>query len=182
MEDSADIRPRKKVDKTGNRFLSVVIPVYNEEEVLRDFHSKLARVLNNMEIEAEILYVNDGSADDTLKIMHDLRQSDQRVSILDLSRNFGKETAMTAGLDHASGDAVILIDADLQHPPELIPELVKHWIGGYDIVYTTNVDRFGETIVKKFTTHLFYRCYKDVWTCRYTDERRRLSFTQPSCP
>jgi glycosyltransferase involved in cell wall biosynthesis len=160
MKENTDIKSKKKVVKKGNRFLSVVVPAYNEEEVLRDFHARIAKVLNNMEIEAEILYVNDGSTDDTLKIMHDLRQSDQRVSILDLSRNFGKEAAMTAGLDHAGGDAVVLIDADLQHPPELIPELVTHWIDGYDVVYTTNVDRSGETIVKKFITHSFYRLIK----------------------
>jgi glycosyltransferase involved in cell wall biosynthesis len=160
MKENTDIKSKKKVVKKGNRFLSVVVPAYNEEEVLRDFHARIAKVLNNMEIEAEILYVNDGSTDDTLKIMHDLRQSDQRVSILDLSRNFGKEAAMTAGLDHAGGDAVVLIDADLQHPPELIPELVTHRIDGYDVVYTTNVDRSGETIVKKFITHSFYRLIK----------------------
>ena len=154
------MQSKKKVDKTGNRLLSVVVPAYNEAEVLPEFHERISKVLNSMAMDAEILYVNDGSTDDTLKIMHDLQQSDQRVSILDLSRNFGKEAAMTAGLDHASGDAVVLIDADLQHPPELIPELVKHWIDGYDVVYTTNVDRFGETIVKKFITHLFYRLVK----------------------
>lgn len=160
MKDRVDVRSKKKVDRAGNRLLSVVIPAYNEAEVLREFHERISKVLNNMAMDAEILYVNDGSTDDTLKIMYELRQSDQRVSILDLSRNFGKEAAMTAGLDHASGDAVVLIDADLQHPPELIPELVKHWIDGYDVVYTTNVNRFGETIVKKFITHSFYRLIK----------------------
>jgi glycosyltransferase involved in cell wall biosynthesis len=160
MKESADMQSKKKVDKTGNRLLSVVVPAYNEAEVLPEFHERISKVLNSMAMDAEILYVNDGSTDDTLKIMHDLQQSDQRVSILDLSRNFGKEAAMTAGLDHASGDAVVLIDADLQHPPELIPELVKHWIDGYDVVYTTNVDRFGETVVKKFITHSFYRLIK----------------------
>ncbi|MGB7291075.1 MAG: glycosyltransferase family 2 protein [Thermodesulfobacteriota bacterium] len=160
MKDRVNVQSKKKVDRTGNRLVSVVIPAYNEAEVLPEFHERISKVLNSMAMDAEILYVNDGSTDDTLKIMHGLRQSDQRVSILDLSRNFGKEAAMTAGLDHASGDAVVLIDADLQHPPELIPELVKHWIDGYDVVYTTNVDRSGETIVKKFITHSFYRLMK----------------------
>lgn len=140
--------------------LSIVVPAYNEEEVLTKFHERISEVLGSIPVRAEIMYINDGSTDGTLKIMRDLRQSDARISIVDLSRNFGKEAAMTAGLDHARGDAVILMDADLQHPPELIPELVKHWIEGYDVVYTTNVERPGETPLKKFMTRLFYRLIK----------------------
>ena len=96
-------------------------------------------------VSAEFLYVNDGSHDDTLQVMHAIRERDPRVALIDLSRNFGKEIAMMAGLDHATGEVVILIDADLQDPPELIPELCLRWREGYDVVYATRVDRKGES-------------------------------------
>jgi len=127
MKQSIDNQSKEKVT-VSMELLSVVIPAYNEQRVLLEFHKRISKVLESMQLEAELIFVNDGSTDDTLKIMREFRKSDQRISILDLSRNFGKETAMTAGLDHARGDAVVLIDADLQHPPELIPELVKHWM------------------------------------------------------
>jgi len=159
MEKSADIQSKKGVNFT-DRLLSIVVPAYNEEEVLPKFHERVSSVLKSMTIDAEIVYVNDGSTDNTLEVIQHIRKSDPRVSIVDLSRNFGKETAVTAGLDHASGDAIVIIDADLQHPPELIPELVKHWIDGYDVVYTKNSDRFGESIVKRAMTRTFYRLIK----------------------
>jgi len=142
--------------------LSVVVPAYNEEEVLPDFHKRISSVLENMSTEAEIVYVNDGSTDNTLAVMQGLQESDPRVAIVDLSRNFGKEIALTAGLDHASGDAVVVIDADLQHPPELIPELVKHWMEGYDVVYAKRFSRSGEGVIKKATTFVFYRLIQMV--------------------
>lgn len=159
MEKSVDNKLKEQVT-TVNRLISIVVPAYNEQNVLKEFHRRVSKVLECMTLDAEIIFVNDGSTDDTLKIIQDLRKSDERVSILDLSRNFGKEAAMTAGLDHASGEAVVLIDADLQHPPELLPELVKYWIDGFDVVYTTNVERFGEGIVKRATTYAFYRLVK----------------------
>ncbi len=161
MKQSIDNQSKENVT-VSMKLLSVVIPAYNEQRVLLEFHKRISKVLESMQLEAELIFVNDGSTDDTLKIMRELRKSDQRISILDLSRNFGKETAMTAGLDHARGDAVVLIDADLQHPPELIPELVKHWIDGYDVVYTRNIDRGGENVVKRFITRAFYRLIKVV--------------------
>ena len=116
--------------------ISVVVPAYNEEQVLPEFHSRLAAVLDGLNLSSEIIYVNDGSRDGTLGVLHALRAEDARVAIIDLSRNFGKELAMTAGLDYARGDATVVIDADLQDPPELIPTLVKHWAeDGYDVVY-----------------------------------------------
>lgn len=159
MEKSADIQSKKGVN-FADTLLSVVVPAYNEEEVLPKFHERVSSVLKSMTIDAEIVYVNDGSTDNTLEVIQHIRKSDPRVSIVDLSRNFGKETAMTAGLDHASGDAIVIIDADLQHPPELIPELVKHWNDGYDVVYTKNSDRFEESIVKRTMTRAFYRLIK----------------------
>ncbi|MBU5637954.1 glycosyltransferase family 2 protein [Geomonas sp. Red69] len=135
--------------------LSVVVPVYNEEEVLPDFHRRLSTVMNNLGANWEILYVNDGSTDRTLQVIRGL--CDPRVATIDLSRNFGKEIAMTAGLDHARGDAVVVIDADLQDPPELIPDLVSKWQDGFDVVYAKRSVREGESCLKKSTAKLFYR-------------------------
>ncbi len=142
--------------------LSVVVPAYNEEEVLPEFHKRISAVLESMSIDAEIVYVNDGSTDNTLSVMKLLRESDTRVAIVDLSRNFGKEIALTAGLDHANGDALVVIDADLQDPPELIPELVKHWMNGYDVVYAKRMSRDGESLIKKVTAHVFSRLIQRI--------------------
>jgi glycosyltransferase involved in cell wall biosynthesis len=145
-----------------NPHLSVVVPVYNEEEVLPEFHRRLSDILNTISMGMEIVYVNDGSTDRTLSVMQGLRASDERVAIIDLSRNFGKEIAMTAGLDLGNGDVIVIIDADLQDPPELIPELVKYWLEGYDVVYAKRLSRKGESFVKKTTSHIFYRLMQMV--------------------
>lgn len=137
--------------------LSVVVPAYNEEEVLPQFHARLSAVLDNLGCDAQVIYVNDGSTDGTAVVINGLRENDGRVVLVDLSRNFGKEIAMTAGFDHAEGEAVIVIDADLQDPPELIPELLKEFHHGYDVVYAQRVSRAGEGAVKKATAFLFYR-------------------------
>ena len=140
--------------------LTVVVPAYNEEEVLPEFHRRLTAVLDIMDGPCEILYVNDGSSDGTLAVMEGFR--DPRVAVIDLSRNFGKEIALTAGLDHARGDAVIVIDADLQDPPELIPQLVARWREGYDVVYARRTSRDGDTFLKKLTARLFYRFVQGI--------------------
>lgn len=142
---------------TKRPLLSVVVPAFNEEAVLGVFHSRLSAVLHTLALDSEIIYVNDGSSDGTLSVIHALREQDPRVAVIDLSRNFGKEIALTAGLDHARGDAVVVIDADLQDPPELIPELVRHWEDGYDTVYAKRTRRDGETFLKKASAYLFYR-------------------------
>lgn len=142
--------------------LSVVVPAYNEEAVLDEFHSRLSRILALLACDCEIVYVNDGSRDRTLEVMQELRDSDPRVAIVDLSRNFGKEIALTAGLDHATGDAVVVIDADLQDPPELIPQLVAKWRTGYDVVYAQRTAREAETRFKRATAYLFYRLVRKV--------------------
>jgi len=147
-------------DNFADTLISLVVPAYNEDEVLPAFHKQISHVLDPMKIDAEIIYVNDGSTDKTFEILEQIQKSDPRVAIIDLSRNFGKEIAMTAGLDHASGDAVVIIDADLQHPPKLIPELIKYWKDGYDVVYTKNIDRAGENFVKRSMTRAFYRLIK----------------------
>ncbi len=156
MRQSTDIKSNTE-PSTSKTLLSIVVPAYNEEAVLPEFHKRISAVLKSMSTEAEIVYVNDGSTDNTLVVMQGLQESDLRVAIVDLSRNFGKEIALTAGLDHASGDVVVVIDADLQHPPELIPELIKHWMDGYDVVYAKRISRSEESIIKKTTTYVFYR-------------------------
>ena len=161
MQQSSNLQDG--TEKTvGDMAISVVVPVYNEEEVLPEFHKRISNVLDSMAVNAEIIYVNDGSTDKSLEIMQDIQEKDHSVAIVDLSRNFGKEIALTAGLDHASGDAIVLIDADLQDPPELIPELVKHWKDGYDVVYAKRIVRDGETIIKKTTAYIFYRLIQKV--------------------
>ena len=140
--------------------LSIVVPAYNEEEVLPEFHKRLTSVLEEVEGSCEILYVNDGSSDRTLEVLNDFK--DPRVWIIDLSRNFGKEIALSAGLDHARGEAVVVIDADLQDPPELIPKFIAKWQEGYDVVYARRTARDGETFIKKATAKLFYRFIQGV--------------------
>jgi len=145
-----------------DKLLSIVVPAYNEATILSAFHQRLGATLATLSIGSEIIYVNDGSTDDTIKVLHTLRTNDARVAIVDLSRNFGKEIALSAGLDYANGDAVVVIDADLQDPPELIPTLLEHWQEGYDIVYAKRVSRAGETWFKKFSAYLFYRVLRKI--------------------
>jgi glycosyltransferase involved in cell wall biosynthesis len=137
--------------------LTVVVPAYNESEGLREFHRRLAAVFDALELACSVMYVDDGSRDDTFAVMESLRVADARVATLKLSRNFGKELAMTAGLDHCDADAVVMIDADLQDPPELIADFVARWREGYDVVYGTRASRAGETALKKLTSASFYR-------------------------
>ncbi|MGG5821509.1 glycosyltransferase family 2 protein [Falsiroseomonas sp. HW251] len=137
--------------------ISVVVPAYNEQEVLRAFHARITPVMEGIGLPWEVVYVNDGSRDGTLAIMLELQAADGHVSVVNLSRNFGKEIALTAGLDHAAGtEAVVVIDADLQDPPEVIPDLVAAWRRGFDIAYAQRRVREGETWMKKATANAFY--------------------------
>ncbi len=137
--------------------ISILIPAYNEEAVLDTLYDRLSTLAsNNKAYDFEFLFVNDGSRDKTLKIIKDYAEADARVSYINLSRNFGKEIAMIAGLDHVTGDATVIIDADLQDPPELIPEMIKHWEDGYDDVYAKRTSRSGESWFKKLTSKSFY--------------------------
>jgi glycosyltransferase involved in cell wall biosynthesis len=142
--------------------LSIVVPAYNEQEVLPEFHRRLSTVLDDLGVASEVVYANDGSGDSTLALLEQLAAADPRVAIVDLSRNFGKEIALTAGMDHARGEAVVVIDADLQDPPELIPELVKYWRDGFDVVYAKRTVRDGESWVKKATAKLFYQVIRGM--------------------
>jgi glycosyltransferase involved in cell wall biosynthesis len=138
--------------------LSVVVPAFDEQEVLPEFHRRLAAAMDGIGLAWEVVYVNDGSRDATLAVMLALRAADPRVAVVNLSRNFGKEIALTAGLDHARGsDSVVVIDADLQDPPEVIPELVAAWREGVDIAYAQRRVRHGEGVVKRATAAAFYR-------------------------
>ena len=136
---------------------SIVVPAYNEAGSLPALMARLAPVMDGMGDTWEAVLVNDGSTDATLDAMQRLRAADPRVAIVNLSRNFGKEAATTAGLDHARGDAVILLDADLQDPPELIPELAAAWRRGFDTVYAQRRERVGDTWLKRATASAFYR-------------------------
>ena len=143
--------------------VTIIIPAYNEEDSLPFLKKRLNELINNIqEYEFEILFVNDGSKDKTLEIIKEWREEDSRISYVDFSRNFGKETAMIAGLDYATGDCVIFMDADLQDPPELIPELLKWWEQGYDDVYARRRTRKGETWLKKFTSKMYYKVLQSL--------------------
>lgn len=137
--------------------ISVVIPVFNEQAVLQECHNRLTRVMDRLPVRTEIIYIDDGSSDETLQILQELRKRDSRVCILELSRNFGKEAAMSAGLDHADGDAVIVMDADLQDPPEFIPRMLEEWSRGHDVVYLRRRSRQGESVPKKICAYVYYR-------------------------
>ena len=137
--------------------LTVVVPVYNETAVLEAFHQRLGAVLADCELDCQVLYVDDGSDPECLALLQQLREQDARVAVLELSRNFGRDIAVSAGLDHADADAVVVLDADLQDPPELIPQFIVQWRQGYDVVYGQRVERRGESVLKRATASVFYR-------------------------
>ncbi len=140
------------------KLITIIVPCYNEENSLDLLYERLQNIINRLNrYRFQILLVNDGSRDNTLGKMKELHKNDPMVSYLSLSRNFGKENAMLAGLDFAEGDAVILIDADLQDPPELIQQMVEEWEKGYDDVYARRRSRAGETWFKKASAHWYYR-------------------------
>lgn len=140
--------------------ISVVCPAFNEEETLGGFAAEVEAVMRVLAQPFEIVFVNDGSRDGTLARMMSIRAARGNITIVDLSRNFGKEIATTAGLDHAKGDAVVVMDADLQDPPDLIAEMIEGWREGYDVVYARRRKRRGDGPVKRVTAALFYRLMK----------------------
>lgn len=138
--------------------ISLLIPVYNEQEVLRHLYERISKLAGETtKYDFEFLFVNDGSRDNTLEMIKKYAEDDNRISYLNLSRNFGKETAMIAGLDHVTGDATVIIDADLQDPPELVPRMISYWEEGYDDVYARRKSRAGESWFKKATSEMFYK-------------------------
>lgn len=140
-----------------NPLLSVVVPVYNEQEVIGETVKRLVGVLDGMSVDYEVVFVNDGSRDGTLSVLRPLCEADARLKLVNFSRNFGHQIAITAGMDMTRGDAVVVIDADLQDPPEVIPGMFEVWKQGYEVVYGKRVSREGETFFKKFTARVFYR-------------------------
>ncbi|MBW5447236.1 glycosyltransferase [Cohnella sp. CFH 77786] len=136
---------------------SVIIPMYNEEEVIPVTYSRLSKVMKATGEPYEMIFVNDGSRDRSAEIIRGIAFADESVKLIEFSRNFGHQIAITAGMDYAAGDAVVIIDADLQDPPELIPEMIDRWKSGYEVVYAKRIKRNGETRFKKWSASLFYR-------------------------
>lgn len=136
---------------------SIVIPLYNEEEVVKECIKRVNGVCKNLDGDYEVIFVNDGSADKTEELTLAACKTNPKLKLLSFSRNFGHQIAITAGMDHAKGDAVIVMDADLQDPPEVIPKLISKYNEGYDVVYAVRSKRKGETIFKKWTSKAFYR-------------------------
>ena len=149
------------------RLVSLVIPIFNEEEMIRLLAERLNALMARLPCFAEVIFVNDGSSDSSIGELRELASRDSRYKVLCLARNFGHQIAATAGLDAARGDAVVLMDADLQDPPELVVEMLEHYQQGYDVVYAQRAKREGETAFKRLTAWLFYRVmrtlvYKDL--------------------
>ena len=142
----------------GSPLISIVVPCFNEGKNIVIFHQELSSVLSGLkDIDYEILFINDGSRDDTAEEIKTLKNNyPQNISYLEFSRNFGKESALLAGLEHARGDAVIIMDADLQDPPSLIPQMIDNWQSGYDMVYARRTDRGGEPKIRSWCARLFY--------------------------
>lgn len=143
--------------------ITILIPAYNEEAVLPQLHRRLISLAESEpDYVFEFLFVNDGSRDDTLRMIKNFAEEDDRISYVNLSRNFGKEIAMIAGIDHVSSDAMVIIDADLQDPPEIIPKMIQLWEQGYDDIYAKRRTRDGETWLKRSTSKLYYRLLQRV--------------------
>jgi dolichol-phosphate mannosyltransferase len=136
---------------------SIVVPVFNEAENLSELYRRLAGVMRSLKEPWEIIFVNDGSTDETSDRLKEIKEKDDHIRVAEFVRNFGHQIAVTAGMDIAEGGAVIIIDADLQDPPEVIPDLIARWKQGYEVVYAIRSEREGETWLKEFTAKLFYR-------------------------
>jgi polyisoprenyl-phosphate glycosyltransferase len=149
---------RDSGDRADRPMLSVVVPCANEEQVLRETNLRLIAALEQISSNFEIVYVDDGSTDSTPELLRELGLQESRIRVVRFSRNFGHQVAITAGLEHTRGDAVAIIDADLQDPPEVIREFFDKWTEGYDVVYGVRAEREGENTFKLWTAKLFYRC------------------------
>jgi len=158
VESLASIKVRGGNMAAGEHpVISIVAPVYNEEAILEELYRRVSAVLDGAGESWELVLVNDGSRDRSPQIMRELHARDGRVKVVDFARNFGHQIAITAGADYARGDAVVIIDADLQDPPAVILELLAKWREGYEVVYAVRAERKGETWFKEFTARLFYR-------------------------
>ena len=144
---------------------SVIIPVYNEEKVIEEAHKQIQNILEKTNEEYEIVFIDDGSNDRSPQLLKEMSKNDERIKTILLSRNFGQQAAISAGLDKASGNAIIFMDADLQDPPRVILDMIKKWKGGYEIVYGKRIERKGENLIKKITAAIFYRLLKKMAKC-----------------
>lgn len=149
--------------ENSKKLVTILVPAYNEQDVLQLLYERLQKIMDSStSYDFEVLFINDGSKDNTLSIIQGLRNKDSRICYLNLSRNYGKETAMIAGLDYAKGDCVVIIDADLQDPPELIPQMLEYWEQGYDDIYAKRKSRKGESFLKKFTSKMYYKTLQSI--------------------
>lgn len=140
------------------KVISVVIPMYQEEAVVKECYKRMSDVLGNLEnYEYELICINDGSKDNTLQYLEQIAEEDKKVKVISFARNFGHQNAVVAGLEYAKGDAIVIIDADLQDPPELIPQMLKLWEDGNEVVYGKRISRAGESAFKLFTAKIFYK-------------------------
>ena len=160
LETTADTYAGGTMSET-TRF-SVIVPVYNEEKVLPEMYQRLHAVMERLQQTYEIIFVNDGSSDQTFSILNQLCEQDHTVRVIEFAKNFGHQTAITAGMDYSRGEAVIVIDADLQDPPEVIPRMITRWEEGYDVVYGKRGERKGETIFKRLSASLLYRLMRKM--------------------
>jgi dolichol-phosphate mannosyltransferase len=149
--------PSSPDERPAEPLISVVVPCFNEEAVIGLTHLRLTQVMRSIGFAYEIVYVNDGSRDRTLALLKDIQAGDPHIRVVGFSRNFGHQIAVTAGIDHAKGDALVIIDADLQDPPELIGDMIAKWREGFDVVYGTRTERAGESAFKRVTARGFYR-------------------------
>ncbi|HEY9059759.1 MAG TPA: glycosyltransferase family 2 protein [Pseudobacteroides sp.] len=141
---------------------SVIVPLFNEEAVVLDTYKRIKSSMDSLKEAYEIVFINDGSRDRTSDIVHNVCRYDKSVKLIELSRNFGQQLAVTAGIDHCEGDAIVVIDADLQDPPEVIPKMIAKWKDGYDVVYGKRIRREWESLFKRFATFTFYRLLKKM--------------------
>ena len=164
--DTTNVMSDWRQPSSGRPTLSILVPMHNEAPVVDLFFDRIEAVLGNLDLSYEIVCINDGSRDDTLAKVRVRQSVNPRIKIIDLSRNFGKEQALTAGLDFAAGDAVVPIDADLQDPPEVIGDFVRLWRDGYDVVYGVRAQRSGDSLGKRLTARLFYHLFNSLTEVR----------------
>lgn len=162
LQENEETSNNERVVRSDPSLVSVVIPAYNEEGVIAETYLRLTSVMQELSLPYELIFVNDGSKDTTIGKLNTLANADTRVKVIDFSRNFGHQIAVTAGIEYASGEVVVLIDADLQDPPELIATFVDRWRQGYDVVYAIRRQRAGETWFKRMTASMFYRTMRKL--------------------
>lgn len=162
------MREREKM-----KLISIIVPCYNEQDTIEIFYTEIKKIISKLSnYKFEIIFINDGSKDNTVQEVKRIREMDSRIALVNLSRNFGKEAALLAGLKYAKGDAAIVMDVDLQDPPSLLPELISNWESGYDVVYTRRTNRDGEPPIRSFFAKLFYKLINKMSDVEIVDGAR----------